>query len=660
MTAQLLPQGKQQYFKADGTPAVGWKVYTTDTGNNNPRTTWLDAAQVTPNANPIVLDARGEAVIFWNGAYRVRLEDNLGNTIWTVDGVAYLDPTTALLADLANFGTGTKGAGMVGFGPTVGYSANTIGSFLNSIYGRTAAEILAGVFPVNYFWPELYAARYGMVGDAITDDTLACRNMIAVAVAGGGGTCVFEHGKVYLLATRTNYNSAVPVADPVTFATQVQNTPYMVLLQNCSNIVLALNGCTIKTNVTNGGALFLLDGVRNFECQNGTLQSTTSIDGATGNILVDGTHAFACTSQTRDSYNLKFKNLLVNQCYVSVYTYGDPASAFRLRGVNVENLYHTEGSYGIATHDNGDNVVVTGMHCSKVRREYFCYGVDQSNVEMTSDTATAGVCTNIKSYDRDTKRIKFRLLTSRSSSAYNINLESQHHPATQPIPGRLIDIEVDVDNKLNAGNQVAVGIGYYQDAVLQATMAVNVFDLIKLSGYHRQVPVIDSKQNGAVAAYGRLNVDDMYLENGSAVGLFVNTGFFDNKQSYNTFTPVLKINGSAVGITFSVNTGEYWRDGRWMEVVYHMTLTNKGAGAGNVSVDLPIAAGTRFVGNPVLHGFIFANGAAIASPIVGFVPTGGATNVTLRQSAAAGSAALTDANLTNTSDILLHFRYPIW
>jgi hypothetical protein len=164
MTAFILPQGKQQYEGFSGNPPawgplVGGRVYTFDTGTNNPRTTWQDAAQTAPNVNPIVLDARGEATIFWSGAYRVRLEDALGNTVWTVDGVsAGIDE---LRSDLANLVSASLGARLVGFNPTLAYASSTVGGFLHSIYGRTAGEIAAAVTPVSYFYPPGHVLRYG-------------------------------------------------------------------------------------------------------------------------------------------------------------------------------------------------------------------------------------------------------------------------------------------------------------------------------------------------------------------------------------------------------------------------------------------------------------------------------------------------------------------
>jgi lysophospholipase L1-like esterase len=88
MTAVVLPQGKQQYLTTAGVPAVGYKLATFDAGTTNPKTTWQNATQSSPNTNPVILDARGEAVIFWSGNYKVQLQDSTGAVIWTVDAVS--------------------------------------------------------------------------------------------------------------------------------------------------------------------------------------------------------------------------------------------------------------------------------------------------------------------------------------------------------------------------------------------------------------------------------------------------------------------------------------------------------------------------------------------------------------------------------------------
>jgi len=95
--AVLLPNGKQYYTdSATGLPLVGGKVYTYAAGTSTPKDTYTTAAAVTPNANPVILDARGEATIFWHGAYKIVAKDALDNLIWTVDNI----DTTIDIADI--------------------------------------------------------------------------------------------------------------------------------------------------------------------------------------------------------------------------------------------------------------------------------------------------------------------------------------------------------------------------------------------------------------------------------------------------------------------------------------------------------------------------------------------------------------------------------
>lgn len=211
MSAVLLPQGKQQYFTAAGVPLVGGKVYTTDTGTSTPRTTWSDAAQTAPNTNPVILDARGEATIFWSGAYRVRVEDSLGNTIWTVDGVSDLAYGAGLRLDLASFTDGAKGAGLVGFSATVSYTANTIGAFIQTIYKRTAAEIAASVTPTLYYFLPGDIRRYG-ASTASANNAAAIQAAISQAQQSNGDPVRVPYGTYDVqaaLTISTNYVSII-------------------------------------------------------------------------------------------------------------------------------------------------------------------------------------------------------------------------------------------------------------------------------------------------------------------------------------------------------------------------------------------------------------------------------------------------------------------
>jgi hypothetical protein len=62
--ALLSPNPKQQFFDANGQPLVGGKVYTYLAGTTTPVASYVDAAGVTTNTNPIILDSRGMANIW--------------------------------------------------------------------------------------------------------------------------------------------------------------------------------------------------------------------------------------------------------------------------------------------------------------------------------------------------------------------------------------------------------------------------------------------------------------------------------------------------------------------------------------------------------------------------------------------------------------------
>lgn len=87
VTAVLLPNAKACFITPAGAPAVGYKLYTYDAGTLVPRATYLDAAGAGSNTNPIILDARGEAVIYWDGSYKAILKDAADVPVWTADNI---------------------------------------------------------------------------------------------------------------------------------------------------------------------------------------------------------------------------------------------------------------------------------------------------------------------------------------------------------------------------------------------------------------------------------------------------------------------------------------------------------------------------------------------------------------------------------------------
>jgi len=87
--AVLTPTPKMQFESAAGVPLSGGKVYTYAAGTTTPQATYTDYTGATPNANPIILDSRGEAAI-WLGAasYKFKLTDANDVEIWIVDYIS--------------------------------------------------------------------------------------------------------------------------------------------------------------------------------------------------------------------------------------------------------------------------------------------------------------------------------------------------------------------------------------------------------------------------------------------------------------------------------------------------------------------------------------------------------------------------------------------
>jgi hypothetical protein len=73
-------------FDSAGNPLGGGLLYTYAAGSTTPLATYSDDAGTVQNANPVVLDTSGTAVIrLGSAAYKFVLKDSGGSTQWTVD-----------------------------------------------------------------------------------------------------------------------------------------------------------------------------------------------------------------------------------------------------------------------------------------------------------------------------------------------------------------------------------------------------------------------------------------------------------------------------------------------------------------------------------------------------------------------------------------------
>lgn len=160
----LMPEGRQSFKDSAGAPLVGGKVWTYDAGTNNPRPTFPTSGDLTTNTNPVILDGRGEATIFWRGAYKVVLTDANDVVIWTVDNVISTDVDAAadqLREDLADTSSASNGDALVG-----------VKQPFTGAVDRTQHEKNAD---------DISVMDFGAVGDGVTDDSAAIQAAITWA-----------------------------------------------------------------------------------------------------------------------------------------------------------------------------------------------------------------------------------------------------------------------------------------------------------------------------------------------------------------------------------------------------------------------------------------------------------------------------------------------
>jgi hypothetical protein len=140
--ANLPPLFNAQFFDDDGTPLAGGKLYTYATGTTTNQTTYQDQAGATPNANPIVLDSRGECRLWLSGVLEytfvlkradgstVRSWDDVGSATGAVTSINGLTGAAVLAADDIGFSTGTS---------TTWFSGADVGAALDSVITRANA-----------------------------------------------------------------------------------------------------------------------------------------------------------------------------------------------------------------------------------------------------------------------------------------------------------------------------------------------------------------------------------------------------------------------------------------------------------------------------------------------------------------------------------------
>ena len=87
--AFVQPYPRFRHILPDGTPAVGYKLYSYLAGTSTPTPLYTSQTQAAQHPNPLSLDGNGEAAIWLapNVAYKLVLKTDADVDVWTLDGI---------------------------------------------------------------------------------------------------------------------------------------------------------------------------------------------------------------------------------------------------------------------------------------------------------------------------------------------------------------------------------------------------------------------------------------------------------------------------------------------------------------------------------------------------------------------------------------------
>ena len=205
----IMPTGKQQFTNNAGVPLAGGKVYTFEAGTTTPKATYQDAGGTVESSNPIVLNARGEALAFWHGAYDVKVTDANGLTIYTVPN--YQAP---VMPDDLSADDGTDKIGGTWFAGAQ--------SKLSDLATQTGSSLLGFVHDGTGAAPRSIQSKlrdivcpedFGAKGDGTTDDAAAIQNAINSFANGSSCSLRLCPGKTYLIKKSISTNNRSIVID---------------------------------------------------------------------------------------------------------------------------------------------------------------------------------------------------------------------------------------------------------------------------------------------------------------------------------------------------------------------------------------------------------------------------------------------------------------
>jgi hypothetical protein len=206
----LIPWPLFTAMDVDGTPLEGGRLFTMAANTTTPKASFADPYYVVPNTNPVILNADGQAVVWLNGPYHLRLEDADGVQLWDVLSYEYPNPATPSPGGVQ---TGMNEA--TGVTPTPG----------------------SGVISV----PNLIPLGYRVLGVIVRIDVALGTSQGVTAVDIGDAVATDRWGRIGITAGATTTQQSFHAGDE-----PIAHVPYTVLLSSIGGLFDATGSFTIR------------------------------------------------------------------------------------------------------------------------------------------------------------------------------------------------------------------------------------------------------------------------------------------------------------------------------------------------------------------------------------------------------------------------------
>ena len=570
--ATLLPNGRMQICGYSGTPSiwgplVGGMIYTYAAGTSTPKATYTTAAASVQNENPVVLDARGEATIFWNGAYKIVVRDADDNILYTVDNVS-----TSISASSVSYGSDTLAFILLN---NMNYVVNSIAEL------RDVDKTLYTSAKVKGY----YSEGDGGGGDYYYDsgDTTTPDNGGTVIVASDSG-----RWKLLNQGTVTAKQFGCQESFTVDCSTELQ---------------AALDCFSVGGNVLIDGFFYLNSAItvpKNVNITGLVKSISARADGAYTNTYYPSMLVFS------DSGNISISNsridgvLLIHKNLTSAGSYPLPLSsgnsatayaAFSGTAVTItSDFYFTRKSQELAFFSN----------CLFIGFNYAIYSTDtvKYHVDQCGFDAKNGIYTSESVFDLDLMRVNGCVF-----DVYASKVDTFTPPVSITRTGKsiycrgVISVSDTVFNRNDVGIYGVAGVGTVINVSgcnfsAEGTSSIEIGSVSHLSIVNSTVFSILSEATTLSMVGGTLDTltnNDGYANlNGVAYTTLAGTAVLDIRADYHatplTFTPSIQFGGASVGITYAIQKGFYTVHDNLVTCFVHIQLTNKGSSTGTAAI----------------------------------------------------------------------------